>query len=327
MYKRFVFLIIGLILLFGPITQFVIFKFTPIYTLNLYSRLYDYAHWVKGNPKVLIMGSSHARYHIIPEVISALNPEYKKDDIDNIGENAATPFAMYTAYEKQKDKFSKLQMVFYVLDPHILDEKYYLYTKFEKIFLSYKQWKYLNEVEHSENDYFYPFQTFVQSLQLRIKDRSLTNGFSKLKHKDFKAYKKGDVQKELFGSYKLFPLSIFQLEYLSKLKKEFERKGIKFIMLLTPSYSWANYYQLECNNYDKELIFELNYYLGDSIIKGSFWKKDYNLTYNDFKDDTHLAYSGAIKYTQIIFKNIGKYKNIKPEKIKNLYLYKESKNE
>ena len=103
-YKKFVKIILLIIIVLSPLTQFVLFKFTPIYNLNLYSKLYDDANWVNGHPKVLIMGSSHAKYHIIPSLIVKMNDQYQKNDIVNIGENAATPFEMFIAYNKQKKK-------------------------------------------------------------------------------------------------------------------------------------------------------------------------------------------------------------------------------
>jgi len=113
----------------GPAGQFLLFKFTPLYNLNLLTKLYDDASWVKGEPKVLIMGSSHARYHIIPKEIARLNPHYAMKDIVNIGENAASPFEMYTAYRKQKQKFNHVELVYYTLEPHICQFAHISYSR------------------------------------------------------------------------------------------------------------------------------------------------------------------------------------------------------
>ncbi len=311
-----------IVIIFGPITQFLLFKFTPIYNLNLYTKLYDDADWVKGYPKVLIMGSSHAKYHIIPELIMKMNKQYRGNDVVNIGEDAASPFEMYRAYLKQKKKFKNLEIVYYTLDPHMLGEKYYLYNKYEKIFLSYAQWDYLSREEGIKNEYFFPFQTFIHSLKIRNKNRSKKNGFVALKHKKFKLFKKSEVAKDIFTPFKLFPISKFQIKYLRKLKEEFVTKGVKFVFVLTPSYDWTERYKTECVKYDNALIGLLQKSLGESIIIGSLWGEDFNLSYDDFKDNTHLAYTGAEKFTEDLFSDIKIHKKLKGSQIKNLFTYR-----
>ncbi len=326
MYKKYVISIILTLIFLGPIGQFILFKYTPMYDLNLKTKLYDNATWVKGNPKIAIMGTSHARYQIIPSEIVKLNSQYKNGDIVNIGENAASPFSMYHTYMKNKDKFKNLEYIFYTLEPHVLGEKYFLYYDYEKIKLSYEQWKYLEKNNDKQNEYFFPFQTFVKSLKFEQADRSKTHGYSSLKHKDFKAYSSGNIARQLFEPLELFPISKFEIDYLKKLKMKVEKNGTKMIFVLTPTYSWHNFYKKEAKIYDNQLINLLNQEIGKSIVIGSLYPEDYNLEYEDFKDDTHLAHSGAIKFTQRVFEDINYLKNLEDKKFYNTFTYRE-KNE
>jgi hypothetical protein len=302
--------------------QFLLFKYTPIYNLNLLTKLYDDAAWVKGKPKILIMGSSHARYHIIPKEIAKMNEHYTFADIVNIGENAAGPFEMYTAYMKRKDKFEHVELVYYTLEPHILGEKYFLYTKYEKIFLTYTQWKLLSDQKNIRNEFFFPFQTFVSSLTFHIYDRSKTNGFSALKHKKFNTFSKGKVAKQTFEPLSLFPVSDYQINHLKKLKEAIEKNGGKLIFVLTPTYSWHKYYAEEGRPYDAMLIEKLNRIIGPSVVIGSFHPEDFNLSYEDFKDDTHLARTGAVKFTRSLFQNIDLHLRLPKKPFKHTYLYR-----
>ncbi len=321
MYKKFVLTVIAVIVILGPTGQFLLFKFTPLYNLNLMTKLYDDASWVKGEPKVLIMGSSHARYHIIPKEIARLNPHYTMKDIVNIGENAASPFEMYTAYKKQTQKFKHVELVYYTLEPHIFNEKYYLYNKYEKIFLNFAQWKYLEEKEKKKNEYFFPFQTFVNSLTFHIADRSRSNGFTYKKHKKFRPTTKQTILKQ-FTPLSLFPLSMFDVTYLGKLKKEVEARGGKFILVLTPAYAWQKYYAQYASDYDTQLVSALNNTLGPTPVIGSFWAEDFNLTYKNFYDDTHLSLSGASKFTKALFGNIDTHRHLKAAPLHHTYNYR-----
>jgi len=320
--KKFTLIIIISVILFGPIGQFLLFKYTPVYNLNLLTKLYDDASWVKGKPKIVIMGSSHARYHIIPKEIARLNDAYALKDIVNIGENAASPFEMYTTFMKHRDTFSELETVYYTLEPHMLGEKYFTYNTYEEIFLNYTQWKYLEKHHKKKNNYFFPFQTFINSLTYKTTNRSKTNGYSSLPHKKFKPFTEGRVSKLIYEPLELFPVSSFEMKAFKKLKKELDKQGTELIFVLTPTYSWTKYYASEAKVYDDMLVSLLNEYLGKSKIIGSLWAEDFNLTYEDFKDDTHMAHSGSLKFTQKVFTSIEKYKNIKPKILKNTYLYR-----
>lgn len=326
MYKKYVFRFIIVLIFLGPIGQFFLFKYTPLYDINLKTNLYDNASWVKEKTRVAIMGSSHAKYHIIPREILKLNKKYKKFNIINIAQDAAGPFEMYTTYKKNEEKLSSLEYLFYTLEPHMLGEKYYLYNDYEKIKLSKKQWDYLEKFDNQQNSFWYPFQTFVQSLQISKTKGNNEYGYIPLKHKDFNTFSKGKVKKQLFGDLKLFPISKFQISYLKKLKNKVEKNGTKFIFVLTPTYTWHKIYKKEAKEYDNQLITLLNKEIGDSVIIGSFYPEDYMLNYEDFKDDTHLSHSGALKFTKKIFKNLSDLNNKEAKKFKNTFNYKLTKN-
>ena len=322
MYKKFTLIVVITIILIGPIGQFILFKFTPMYDLNLLTELYNDASWVKGKPKIVIMGSSHARYHIIPKEIAQLNKGYEFKDIVNIGENAASPFAMYMSFMKNRDKFSELETVYYTLESHMLGEKYFPYNKYEEIFLNYEQWKYLEVNHKKKNNYFFPFQTFIKSLKFGTLNRSKSNGYSALKHKKFNEFSKGKISKLIYEPLELFPVSSHGIKYFKKLKDELDRQGTELIFILTPTYKWQEYYAKEAKTYDDILIKLLNYNLGNCKVIGSFWSEDFSLSYKDFKDDTHMADSGARKFTQVVFKDIEKHRTIKAKPFQNTFLYR-----
>lgn len=323
MHKLFTLKVLILLLIAGPVGQFLLFKFTPLYDLNLLSKLYDEADWVKSPPKILIMGSSHAKYQIIPADIAKLNQGYIKSDIVNIAENAASPFHMYHAYMKGKEKFTQLEKVYYTLEPHILGEKYRLYLQYEKNHINYQQWQYF-EARKTSNGYFYPFQQFIDTLKFSIPDRSLSNGYIAKGHKDFIPFSKGKVAVQVFDNIELFPVSDFQMLYLSKLSRELRRNQVELYFVLTPTYSWHKYYQHEAVAFDQQLIEKLNQSLGKSVVIGSMWSEDYGLGYVDFYDDTHLTHSGAQKFTRKVFKDISAHSQLVAKDFKPTFQYRES---
>jgi len=311
--------------------QFLIFRVQKIYSVCLRTQLYDYAKWVKEKPKVLIMGSSHARSQISPQEIAEHSQKYKYEEIYNIGADAACPFAMYTTYKKNEEKFDNLELVYYTLDPHLLGEKYYLYTKYEKIFLSLKQWKYFTKyhksylkLHHQEsNKYFFPGIIFFHALEFR---RSIfsgrNNGFNPLKHKEFKPFSENKVAKYIYEPLDVFPVSEFSLYYLCQLKQEIERRGAKFIFLLTPTYSWANFYKQEAYIYDQKLVEQLEQKCSSGVVLGSLFGEDFGLLFEDYQDDTHLAQSGALLYTKSVFKDIDQHHRIEEKNFQATYQYR-----
>lgn len=313
------------------IFQFIIFRMKFIYKISFFTKLYDFARWIKNEPKILIMGSSFARHHIVPEILAKQSKKYTYSEIYNIGNNSATPFQMYISFIKNKHKFKNLDIVYHTLDPHILGEKFYPYCKYEIILISFKQWNYLfkNHKKYMKKIhklrywmYFFPILFFYRTLEFnRPIFSGRNNGFDPLKHKDFKPTKQNTIKKYFYEPLSLFPISNFQIYYLKKLKEEVEKLNSKFILILTPSYSWHAHYKNEAKEYDTKLIEKLQEILEDSIILGSMKKDDFNLEYNHFWDDTHLSENGAVLFTQLLFKNIDSHNKIKPKKIISLYNY------
>jgi hypothetical protein len=323
----------GIVAIIGGIwlIQFIGLRYTPLYRLNLYTKLYDYARWVKGEPKIFIMGSSHARHHLVPEEITKHTSQYTHEEIYNIGAGAASPFAMYVTFQKNREKFRQCERVYYVLNPHMMSEKYYLYTKYEKIFLNFRQWvyftkhhkKYLKKHHQESNRYFFPAKIFYDSLEFnRPLSSGLNNGFSPLTHKPFSPYKENTIAKYIYDPINIFPISEFEILYLRKLKEELTAIGTQIIFVLTPTYSWAKFYAKEAEEYDSILTRKLNYYLGENLILGSLFGEDFGLEIEDYADDTHLSKSGAVKFTEHIFRDIDKHVYLKAEQFRNTFLYR-----
>lgn len=313
------------------LTQFIIFRIKFTYKISFLTKLYDFARWIKNKPKILIMGSSYARHHIIPEIIGKQSNKYQYNEIYNVGNNRATPFQMYISFIRNKHKFINLDIVYHTLDPHILGEKYHPYGKFEIILLSLRQWNYLfrNHKRYMKEFhnleywmYFFPIIFFYKSLEFNRQIFSgRNNGFDPLKHKVFEPTKQDTIKKYFYNPLSLFPISDFQIYYLKKLKQEVEQLNAKFILILTPSYSWHNHYIHEAQEYDKQLVCKLQESLKDTIIIGSMKRKDFNLKYTHFYDDTHLSEHGAILFTQLLFKDIDSHTKIDPKEINSLYSY------
>ena len=66
-----------------PLLQFVAFHCEAVYSLNLRTHLYDRAYWVSSEPLIVVLGSSIARYGIVPEII-ARNSSLKPESVVNI---------------------------------------------------------------------------------------------------------------------------------------------------------------------------------------------------------------------------------------------------
>ncbi|MCD4667382.1 MAG: hypothetical protein K8R44_02100 [Sulfurimonas sp.] len=279
------------------------------------------------------MGSSHARNHINPKYIASQSSRYKINEIFNIGAGAASPYAMYITYKKNSIKFKNLDLVYYDLSPHMLSEKYFMYLKYEKIFLNYKQWNYFMKFHSSYlkkyhiniNLYFFPIIIFIYSCEFSRKIFSgRNNGFDPLNHKKFVSTQPNTLKKYIYEPYEVFPISEFQIKHLAKLKHEIENNGSKFILFLSPTYSWYEFYKKELSQYDDKLIKLLNMHLGNTIVLGSLNSDIYNLEYNSFYDDTHLSEKGANNFTRNIFHDIDKHNNLEAIEIKNLYKYGEN---
>lgn len=301
------------------ISQFIIFRIPVIFDLSLTKKLYDNASWIITEPKVLLMGSSHCNHGINPFLIEKTN-RLEKNDVVNIGIDAATPFEMYTTYVKNKDKFKKVSIVYYTLEPWILSEKYYKYKFYEQIKLTLPQWQYISKEDPTkENRYFLTYKIFDEAYSASGKV-GVNQGFDPLEHRQ---YAEMDVAKlkTWFEPVDKFPISDFQIEYLNKLKTLVESEGKIFVIVLTPAHlSWVNSYR-QLEDIDDCIVNKINEQLLLVKVIGSLNPGKYNLNYEDFFDNNHLSTSGADKFTYAEFSNINVHYNLPSRKLQHLYIY------
>jgi hypothetical protein len=227
-------LVMAIIIAF--IAQFILFRFTPFYKLNLLSKLYDNAYWINNKPKVLIMGSSTAKEHIIPQEIHLLNSQYQESEVVNISESSASPYEMYVTYKKNQHKFNHLDVAYITINPHMMSEKFYTYFKYEVILLGLKQINYLKKYhvnfleKYHKNfkwPYFLPFKLFLNSLNYDGARDPKKVGYKPGLHADFKPTQKNTLRKYICEPLDLFPVSKFSLKYYKKLKDEMAKKWYK----------------------------------------------------------------------------------------------------
>lgn len=58
-----------------------------LYKLTTFSKIYNNGWWIKNEIKILILGSSFAKCHIIPKVIQKINPKYLDNEIVNFAQS------------------------------------------------------------------------------------------------------------------------------------------------------------------------------------------------------------------------------------------------
>jgi hypothetical protein len=321
-------LVMAIIIAF--IAQFILFRFTPFYKLNLLSKLYDNAYWINNKPKVLIMGSSTAKEHIIPQEIHLLNSQYQESEVVNISESSASPYEMYVTYKKNQHKFNHLDVAYITINPHMMSEKFYTYFKYEVILLGLKQINYLKKYhvnfleKYHKNfkwPYFLPFKLFLNSLNYDGARDPKKVGYKPGLHADFKPTQKNTLRKYICEPLDLFPVSKFSLKYYKKLKDEMAKNGTKLIFLLTPTYQWVQRYQDEMTEFDDSLIENFNRIIGDSVVIGSFYDNEFGLTQLDHFDDMHYAHSGSVKISRALFKNINNHLKLEAKPFINTYAY------
>lgn len=284
--------------------------------LILKSRIYDNGWWIKNNLKVLVLGSSFAKCHIIPKVIHKLNPEYKEKEIANFAQSMGGPYEMYITLEKNKKYLKELEYVYIGIDPHIFGEKFYHYMIAEKYLVSYEQWEYLfsKNSKYMENfhpnlkiDSLFPLQFFKDLLKKDYRKNSLYNGYEPRKIFEIKTFEEKKIPEYTFGDLNLFPPSKFCISYLKKIEDLLKRNSkTKIIYFLSPSYDWQVGYEKYCKEYDKQLCKLISKYVNNPNIKGSLYKEVFDLNRFDFSDNRHLSYLGAVKFTKSLFKDIEK---------------------
>jgi hypothetical protein len=256
------------------------------------------------------MGSSLARYGIIPSLISK-NNGLEPDSVCNVGIDAGTPFEMYVTYKKQLNILSNATIVYYTIEPWIFSSKYYRYKKYEKIRLNYKQWRLLYKDQGLFNDYLFPIHIFIDSLEFKKSLSTPWNEYLLLPgHRHFQPLKELLFEYE---PYTDFPVSLFQLYYLRKLKDAVEQNGGTFICVLVPKHrTWCRSYYRDCSRFNYDFVSLFNRYVGAVRIVGSNCDEAYKLKDADFFDSFHLNNVGAYRFTEAEFSDISRHLRQKP---------------
>jgi len=290
--------------------------------------LYNYAHWaqkIRKKPKIIFLGSSFAKVHLIPKIVVS-RYALEEGDVMNFGESSAGPFAMFRTYQKNKTIFQKAHTIFIGLDPHILGEKFYPYMLYERQFLSWAQWRYFfthhqsyMKKYHPDIKYpiIFPFFLFFKSLVFKFPSKVFF-GYEPRIHKTFKCLESTNLKQNVFEPLTMFPPSNWSIMYLKQLKDCFESEGKTVYFVLSPSYSWGYGYKKECGEYDAILVEKLRIHLGKITLLGSLFGDDFGLEYHHFYDDYHLSHTGAAQFTEQILDSIP-YTH--PHVIQSLYSY------
>ena len=303
-------------------------KVLSLYKLAIFSRLYDNGCWLKNKPKILILGSSFAMTSVVPHQIVRLNPQYKIEDIANLGQSMGGPYEMYLSLRKNMHLLDELEYVYVGLDPHILGEKFFHYMHVEKQFVSLQQWKYLFENHsrymhkyhpHIQINMFSPFYFFKSMFTKHCKEEGFFYGYKPRFHAHIKSYEQNKIASYTYEPLELFPVSKFSIYYLQELKELIQTHSkAKIRYMLSPSYDWQEGYVNYCGEYDKQLVSLLKDNLEDMEIVGSLYKEDFELKKYDFFDNRHLSHMGAIKYTSALFSDMSQ-ENRSPLKALSIY--------
>ena len=302
------------------VAQFFAFKNYDVYSLSRYSYKFNHACWVDSKPEYIVLGSSTARYSVIPKLIADMNG-IDPERVVNLAMNAATPWQNYNTYDINIDTLREAKVVYYNLDPWILTERYYKHSTYERILWNHAQWKQFAEEERAANNYFMPASLFLRNFSRRkcrveFDDR----GYSRLQTRDLRPLDEWEYGK-WYRAGDVFGISEFELKYIRELKSIVEKNGSEFVILLIPKHQrWLTAYSKE-TEFDGQLVDRLNDLLWKVRVVCSYDAARYNLTDQDFFDNYHLSHSGAEKYTQIEFTNIQRHLDIPMLPFRNLYSY------
>ncbi len=299
--------------------QFIAFRQPAVYKFALRGYGFDSGCWVRTPPRIIILGSSKARHAIVPEIIAERNG-LRPGEAVNLGVTAGTPLQMLNTYTKNRERFSAASIVYYSVEPWVFNEKFYRYG-YERVFLSFRQWRYLSREQNVSDNYFFPLNIFTEGMKCHCQDNSAHSGYRQLEPGYIRDYRPGEFRMD-YAPASLFPISGLQLESLQKIKSLAEESGGKFILVLIPSRDiWFEAYKKEMREYDRALVAELNGKLGAPTVVGSFDAKRYDLTDKDFLDDIHTSDSGARSFTGAVFSHTEQHRRLEPRTIRPLYSY------
>jgi hypothetical protein len=325
----FIYIFISVVVIY--LLQFLLFRFKPFYTLNIAFGLYKNRLQKESNAKILILGTSHGKAHIIPKEIAIQN-NLLETDVLNLAKVAASSYETYITYKSNMDKLKSVQKVYITITPHMYCEKFFPYYPYERGLLSKKQWDYLHSNHNSYlkkmhnieyNYYYFPILAFLRSLKIVKNSIKEHLGYQP---RNYKPEKLNRFSKDNFADYFVTPLDIYKpsgflIESLKKLQDLLKSKDIEVNYILSPTYGqFASLYKTELKEYDELLVKKLNTILGEQVLLGSLDGQSFGLSEYDFYDDTHLTHSGAVKYTRDIFSDI--FADKQKSSFKPLYQYK-----
>jgi len=313
------------------------------YLLRNYDTIYynnENYNWIEHpsiTPKVIIMGSSTAAFGLNPSIISKYT-NYQEGEIISIANLAQTPLQAFHIWRKHLSKKRETALIFYVLDPWILTERYYLNDNF-----TIMHWSLLQRL------YFYlpgilidPITkkkiitgTVVQQVLTTILDNLLKkenprpetlqipeNFGAKINLNKLKKNNKPIDIRAWFEPFKLFPFSQLHLKSLKKLKDDIENSGGKFILVLPPyTKKLQEEYQKTCPDIERIFSEKLNQVMGPTKIIGSFKLIDTDKEEQYFADTVHLNQAGQQYFSKFLSLWIKNKDFGKPKKIQQLLSY------
>lgn len=308
--------------LLAVLLQFLLFKYTALYNLNLFFGLYKNKIEKNKDIKILILGSSHGKSHIIPKEIASLTPHYKENEILNLSKVAAGSFETYRTYLANIDSFPNVEKVYISFTPQMYNEKFYLYYPYEKNLLNYRQWRYLfqhhrsylRKFHHIRFNYFFvPIVLFIKSLFFVHNSITPFKGYQPRTYQPAKLnrYHENNIRNYICEPLSLFGISEFLVEKLHNLLQTLEHNKIETYIVISPTYNnFSSLYKDQLYDFDAQLIRSLNNKIPSARVIGSLFDKDFALSRADFYDDTHLSHSGAVKFTRALFHHLSEHKNI-----------------
>lgn len=298
-----------------------------LYKFAIFANIYDNGRWITSSPKIVILGSSFAKVHLIPKMIQEFFGYTDDQSVVNCGQSMGGAYEMYITVVKNLRKFEHCEYFFVGLDPHILGEKFYHYMHVEKQLVTLEQWEYLFLHNHSYMAKYHPdlilkkihpFKMFIDMFRFISSKSEKFNGYEPRAPKTFKTFELENVKEYVFGDLDLFPVSNMQVNYLEKLQKLILNKtNAKIVYILSPSKSWHLGYEKYCQSYDVQLTTMLQKHLGNITIVGSLFGCEFK--FYDFSDDRHLSHFGAVKFTKVF---LDTYLQCSPASVKPLSQHK-----
>lgn len=309
--------------------QFFIFRIAPVYNLCLKTYLYDNGWWLQKKAKIVILGSSSAMNSLACPLISKMN-HLDGDAVVNFGMNGATGFEIANSYKKYVARFGHPEKLYLSLTPELCYENTYVKKEYEKILLSWEQWKVLENEDGISNNYFFPINIFFSSLQfssmLKFKqyhfqlDATRKNrGYQPSVHVEFD---KDKIPSRFYPQRRdLFPISRFQMQALADIQTMAQKNGTEFFIVLTPLYESLYQFRKENEKDQADFIQLFNELFSPVRVVGSTNPAVYGLKYDHFINFDHLAASGAELYTAKAFSDLKAHEKLRAKKLESLASY------